>query len=59
MGDIRILCYTRTPLEDAIYAEKLAYSMHLAVGEDGKTFDALNKNQGVLFVKATSNEDGT
>ncbi len=59
MGDFTILCYTRIPLEDAIYAEKLAYSMHLAIGEDGKNFEALNKNQGVLFVKATSNEDGT
>lgn len=59
MGEATILCYTRTPLEDAIYAEKLAYSMHLAISEDGEGFEALNKNQGVLFVKATSNEDGT
>ena len=59
MGEVKILCYTRTPLEDAIYAEKLAYSMHLAFSEDGETFEPLNKNQGVLFVKATSNEDGT
>lgn len=59
MENVRILCYTRLPLEDAIYAEKLAYSIHLAIGEDGETFEALNKNQGVLFVKATSNEDGT
>ena len=59
MENVRILCYTRLPLEDAIYAEKLAYSIHLAIGEGGETFEALNKNQGVLFVKATSNEDGT
>lgn len=59
MGAFTILGYTRLPQEDAIYAEKLAYSMHLAISEDGKTFEALNKNQGVLFVKATSNEDGT
>ena len=58
MGEFTILCYTRTPLEDAIYAEKLAYSMHLAIGADGD-FEPLNKNQGVLFVNATSNEDGT
>ncbi len=59
MGDVRILCYTRKPLDDAIYAEKLAYSMHLAICEAGEKYEALNKNQGVLFVKATSNPDGT
>ena len=48
MGKYAILCYTRTPLEDAVYAEKLAYSMHLAISEDGQCFEPLNKNQGVL-----------
>jgi len=59
MGEVTLLCYTRLPLEDAIYAEKLAYSMHLAISEGGTRFEPLNKNQGVLFVKATSNDDGT
>lgn len=54
-----VLCYTREPLEDAVYAEKLAYSMHLAISEDGVSFQPLNHNQGVLFVKATENPDGT
>lgn len=56
---IYLLCYTRTPLENLIYSPKLAYSMHLAVSKDGKNYEALNHNSGVLFAKATSNEDGT
>ncbi|MDP4088372.1 MAG: glycosyl hydrolase, partial [Bacillota bacterium] len=54
-----ILCYTRLPQEDIIYASKLAYSMHLAYSEDGKYFKDLNHNSGVLFAKSTENEDGT
>ncbi len=54
-----VLCYTRLPQEEAIYAPKLAYSMHLAYSEDGKYFKDLNHNSGVLFAKATENEDGT
>ncbi len=42
-----------------IYAPKLAYSMHLAHSEDGKHYQALNHNSGVLFAKATDNENGT
>ncbi len=59
MGKIAVLCYTREPLEDEVYAEKLAYSMHLAISQDGEAFWPLNRNQGVLFVKATENPDGT
>ena len=33
-----LLCYTRKPEEDSIYSEKLAYSMHLALREDGGSF---------------------
>lgn len=54
-----ILCYTREPIDERIYANKLAYSMHLAYSEDGKEFIALNHNSGVLFAKATDNPDGT
>ena len=58
MNTTKLVCYTREPLEDAVYAEKLAYSMHLAVRtEDG--YLPLNHNEGVLYVKATSNPDGT
>lgn len=54
-----ILCYTRKPQEDIIYSAKLAYSMHLAYSLDGKEYKALNHNSGVLFAKATDNEDKT
>ncbi|HWT74786.1 MAG TPA: family 43 glycosylhydrolase [Mobilitalea sp.] len=54
-----VLCYTREPQEDAIYSGKLALSMHLAYSEDGVNFEALNHNSGVLFAKATDNENGT
>lgn len=54
-----VLCYTRAPQVDILYAEKLAYSMHLAYSEDGKQYRALNHNSGVLFAKATDNENGT
>ncbi len=53
-----ILCYTRKPIDEFYYDPKLAYSMHLALGEEGK-FHALNHNSGVLFAKATENEDGS
>jgi len=33
--------------------------MHLGISEDGLTFQALNHNSGVLFVKATENADGS
>ncbi|MDQ0059141.1 hypothetical protein [Paenibacillus harenae] len=54
-----VLWYTREPLEDMIYAPRLAYSMHLAYSEDGKHYQELNHNSGVLFAKATDNENGT
>lgn len=54
-----VLCYTREPQEELIYAPKLAYSMHLAYSEDGQSYEALNHNSGVLFVKATENPDGS
>lgn len=54
-----VLCYTREPQEEMIYAPKLAHSMHLAYSEDGKVYEALNHNSGVLFVKATENPDGS
>lgn len=54
-----ILCYTRLPQEDMVYAPKLAHSMHLAYSNDGLFFQELNHNSGVLFAKGTENEDGT
>ncbi|WP_127530150.1 family 43 glycosylhydrolase [Paenibacillus kobensis] len=54
-----VLCYTREPQEDILYAARLAHSMHLAYSEDGTNYRALNHNSGVLFAKATDNENGT
>lgn len=54
-----LLNYTRQPMDEMIYGPRLAYSMHLAVSGDGKEYRALNHNSGILFVKATENEDGS
>lgn len=54
-----VLCYTRMPDEAKLYDPKLAYSMHLAISEEGKPFMPLNHNSGVLFAKATENKDGS
>ena len=54
-----VLCYTRIPQENLIYSTKLAYSMHIAYSEDGVRFNELNHNSGVLFAKATENDNGT
>ena len=54
-----LLCYTRKPEEDSIYSGKLAYSMHLALREDGGSFVPLNHNSGILYAKAVQREDGT
>lgn len=56
---MRVLCYTRLPGEDAIYSEKLACSMHLALQEPDGRIICLNHNSGILYAKATRNEDGT
>lgn len=54
-----ILNYTREPLDGMLYGPKLACSMHLALSRDGRTYQALNHNSGVLFAKATENGDGS
>lgn len=58
-GSNYVLCYTRMPKENLIYSEKLAYSMHIAYSEDKVKFHELNNNSGVLFAKATENDNGT
>ena len=30
----QVLCYTREPIDEFYYDPKLAYSMHLAIGDD-------------------------
>ena len=57
--DSYVLCYTREPQEDIVYAARLAYSMHLAYSKDGIHYQPLNHNSGVLFAKATDNENKT
>lgn len=46
-------------MEDAIYSEKLAYSMHLALQEEGGPVWPLNHNSGILYARADKNPDGT
>ena len=55
----RILCYTRTPMEDAVYSAKLADSMHLALVDKEGVCTPLNHNSGILYAKAVQNQDGT
>ena len=56
---MKVLNYTRLPLEDAVYANRLAYSMHLALQDVDGSWRAVNHNSGVLFVKATENKNGS
>lgn len=57
---MELLCYTRTPLEDIIYANRLAFSVHLALRErEGDGFIPLHHNEGLLYAQAVSREDGT
>ena len=56
---MKLLYYTRKPMEDEIYAAKLAYSMHLALQEPDGSILPLNHNSGILYAKATQNPDGT
>lgn len=58
MSKYSVVCYTREPMEDAVYAAKLADSMHIALIEDGRAVE-LNHNSGVLFARAVWQEDGT
>lgn len=45
-----ILNYTREPINSALYDPRLAYSMHLAVSEDGKEYRALNHNLSLIHI---------
>ena len=57
MSNSKLLIYTREPMESDIYDPKLAYSMHIAVKNDGGV-TVLNHNSGVFFAKATENQNG-
>jgi GH43 family beta-xylosidase len=54
-----VLCYTREPQEEQLYAPKLAYSMHLAYSRDGAPYQPLNHHSGILFARATEQDNGT
>ena len=54
----KLLYYTRKPIDSNYYDARIAFSMHLALENDGK-YVPLNHNSGVLFALATENEDGS
>lgn len=53
-----LLIYTRQPDEEK-YAEGLARSIHFAWSRDGRLFQALNHNYGILFAESTIGADNT
>lgn len=57
MNGTEVLCYTRRPESEEVYAAKLAYSMHLALRNADGTYEILNHNSGVLFAEATQDAD--
>lgn len=52
---MEIMVYTRDPEKD--YTESLSNSIHLACKKGEEKFQPLNRNYGILFAKATINED--
>ena len=50
---MRVLCYTRQPKEDILYANRLAYSMHLAWESETGAYIPFHHNEGILYAKAT------
>ena len=53
-----LLVYTREPKPGTIPCG-LAYAVHLAVCRDGRTYEPLNQNYGVLFAPADVTPDNT
>lgn len=51
----KLLVYTRQPLE-ASYPDGLAHSVHLACSRDGRGFEPLHQNYGVLFAEGSIDE---
>ena len=48
-----LLSYTRLPVDSVIYDPRLAYSMHLAISEDGENYQALNHKSGMKVSQVT------
>lgn len=53
---VRLAVYTRD-VDAASYPDGLARSVHFAMSADGRHFQALNQNYGILFAKAVIGED--
>ncbi len=53
-----IKVYTRSPI-DNIYPKSLANSVHFAYSRDGREFQPLNQDYGILFALADIREDNT
>ena len=53
-----LMAYTRTP-EPGVYPSGLAGSVHFAVSRDGKSFEALHRNYGILFAQADVTKENT
>ncbi len=54
---MKLLYYTRKPVSEALYAPKLADSVHLAFVEDGKCLPLLH-NSGIVYAKAVPGDQG-
>ncbi len=54
---MKLLYYTRKPLEETIYAPKLADSVHFALVEDSHCLPLLH-NSGIVYAKAVPGEQG-
>ncbi|MBQ2952356.1 MAG: GNAT family N-acetyltransferase [Clostridia bacterium] len=54
---VQLLIYTREPLDESIYAPKLADSVHFALIEDGECMPLLH-NSGVVYARAVPGEMG-
>lgn len=53
---MKLLCYTRQPKEDILYANRLAYSMHLAWKSESGEYVPFHHNEGILYAKATQDK---
>jgi hypothetical protein len=54
---MKLLYYTRVPMDENLYAPKLADSVHFAFIEDGKVLPLLH-NSGIVYARAVPGERG-
>ncbi|MBQ8202564.1 MAG: GNAT family N-acetyltransferase [Clostridia bacterium] len=57
-SSMKLLYYTRHPLEDTIYAPRLADSLHLALIEQDGSCTPLLHNSGIVYARAVPGPDG-